>query len=138
MTALTLPRIAAELDRCSGVYYLAESTLPSQPDEHLVVWLPEPRIPAGAETLYRWAQDDSHIIARHVQLNPISMAMLLYIADGEPLELDDEATLDAIDRALTEVHCNMLKCTARTGNHFDGPRWVHCEQRVARLTAVTP
>lgn len=139
MTALTLPRIAAELDPHSGVYYLAESALPGQPDEHLAVWLPEPRFPAGAETLYRWAEDDSHVTARHVQLTSISMAMLLYIADGEPLELDDEAALDAINRALCQVHCNMLKCTARVqGSQLDGPRWIRCEQRAARLAAVTP
>lgn len=138
MTALTLPRIAAELDQHSGIHYLAESTLTSQPDEHLVVWLPEPRFPAGAEEMYRWVEDDSQVTARHVQLDFVSMAMLLYIAEGEPLELDDEATLNAIDRALTEVHCYMWRCTTRTGNsEFDASRWVRCEQRVAQLLAVT-
>lgn len=133
MTALTLPRIAAELDQHSGIHYLAESTLASQPDEHLAVWLPEPRFPAGAEELYRWVEDDSQVTARHVQLDFVSMTMLLYIADGEPLELDDVAALNAIDQALGWVHCNLLRYTAWASSDFDGPRWRRCELRAARM-----
>lgn len=142
MSTLTLPRIAAELDLTSGVFYAAESTLPGQPDEHLIVWLPSPRFPVGAETMYRWAQDDSHIETTHVTLSSIALAMLLYIGDGEPLDLDDADALAAIDRALTEMHCNMLRCSARVSGYWDehpegaGPRWRRCEQRAARLTGV--
>jgi hypothetical protein len=137
MTTCPMPHIAAELDPRSGVHYLAESTLPGQPDEHLAVWLPEPRLPAGAEELYRWVEDDSRVTARHVQLDSVSMAMLLYIADGEPLDLDDAAALDAIDHSLTEVRCYMLRCTTRVySSDFDGPRWSHCELRAARLVGT--
>lgn len=142
MTACPMPRIAAELDLCSGVFYLAESTLASQPDEHLAVWLPQPRFPAGAETLYRWAQDDSHITARHITLSLVAMAKLLYLTDGEPLDLDDDEALAAIDQALTDVHCDMLRCSARVSAELDEypevacPRWRRCEQRAARLVGT--
>ena len=142
MTAPILPRIAAELDLASGVFYAAESTLATQLDEHLVVWLPQPQFPAGAETMYRWAADDNHIETRHVTLDAIALAKLLYLADGEPLDLTDEDALVAIHRALTEVHCDMLRCSARVSDDFDahpecaGPRWRRCEQRAARLVGT--
>lgn len=143
MTALTLPRIAAELDLASGVFYAAESTLPAQPDEHLVVWLPEPRFPAGAEAMYRWTQDDRHIGRRHVTLNATALAELLYITDLDPAALDDTEALVAIDRSLTEMHCDMLRCSARVSAGLSAhancadPLWQSCRERAARLLAVS-
>jgi len=132
----TLPRIAAESDLGWGVRYAAESTMVTQPDEHLVVWLPRPQIPPGAETTYRWVENDTHIGTQHVTLDEISMAKLLYIADAEPLELNDAEALTAIHYSLSEVHCNMLRCSALVSNNFDGPRWRCCEQRAALLVGT--
>lgn len=141
---MSLPCIAAQLPGAEGPFYAAWSTTQTAPDEQLVVWIPRPELPPGAEHLYRWATEADPIETPHVTLNVFAYATLLFLAGIDPLGDDpnDEAALAAIDATLTDTGCDMLRCVWRANLRLatypeDCPRWHRCEIRAARMLAVT-
>lgn len=143
----TLPCYAAELDLCSGVFYAASLTGDYPPGERLVVWMPSPTMTDDLAALYHWttAAEADALETPHITLNTVAYATLLFLSGVDPLadDLDDATALAAIDAALTDARCDMLRCVWRANtwideHPWDCSRWHQCEIRVARLTGVTP
>lgn len=141
-----LPCFAAHLDGANGAFYAATSTTQTGDDEHLIVWLLSPTMPPALAATYAWAAaaDERYLETPHATLDAVALASLLFLADVEPLTLDDEAALAAIDWALTRCGCDLTVCAAdvyaEIGAHPEcaSPRMSRCVVRAARLLAVSP
>lgn len=139
-----LPCFAAHLDGTLGVSYAATSTLQTGDDEHLIVWMPLPTMSPGLARLYTWAgaDDERYLETPHAALTVPALAALLFLADTEPLTLDDDAALAAIDRALSLCDCDLTRAAAEVGGEIAehpecaGPRMARCVVRAARLLKV--
>jgi hypothetical protein len=139
-----LPCFAAHLDGAAGAFYAATSTLQTGDDEHLIVWMPSPTMDPAIAHAYAWAgaADEPYLETPHAQLTIPALAALLFLADTEPLTLDDAAALDAIDRALSLCDCDLTRAAAEVGGEIAehpecaGPRMARCVTRAARLLKV--
>jgi hypothetical protein len=138
-----LPCFAAHLDGATGAFYAAASTTQTG-DEHLIIWLTAPTMPPGLAATYAWANgDDERFLGTpHATLDAVALASLLFLSDVEPLLLDDDAALAAIDRALSACDCDLARCAADVGAEIGAhpecasPRMARCVVRAARLLEV--
>ncbi len=141
-----LPCFAAHLDGTTGAFYPATSTLQTGDDEHLIVWMASPTMSEDQARAYAWtvAADERFLETPHVTLNVIAYATLLFLSGVDPLadDLTDTAALAAIDKALADASCDMLRCAWRANIRLDEhpedcALWHRCEIRAARLLAVS-
>lgn len=143
---MSLPCFAAHLDGTTGAFYAATSTLQPGDDEHLIVWMTSPTMSDDQARGYAWtvAADERFLKTPHVTLNAVAYATLLFLSGLDPLaeDLTDAGALAAIDRALADASCDMLRCVWRANVQLDEhpenhSRWHRCEIRAARLLAVS-
>lgn len=99
-----------------------------------------PFLPAGAG--WRWA-DDAEVESPHIVLTQTVVAELLFVAHGEPQHMTDADAIEAIDRVLSERHCDLASCVAVVAADYgEAPvtaaaRMSRCLIVAARLTGVT-
>jgi hypothetical protein len=140
----TLPCFAAHLDYDDVPFYAATSTIQTGADEHLIVWMTSPTMSPELASRYAWAgpDDEQYLETPHATLDAAAIAALLFLADVEPLTLDDAGALAAIDRSLAECGCDLARCAddvyTEMANHpeYTSPRMARCVVRAAQLLKV--
>ncbi len=142
MSTLTiLPRVAAELGLCHGVWFAARyATDPDRAvgDETNIVWCGSPTLPSAS---FVWATDAD---TPHLTLDLTTVAELLYAA---PIDVIDDTDLDALARLVLHEadrwHCDLTGPIAllaqEAGDHPEdcARRMTRCILCAARLLGVS-